>query len=173
MGQGIAGMIEDYGIDGKDISGRTILEVLGILANGAQMGAYGNAFANGFAGAAGVAGSEGKSESGSKTGSRFPENPNDLFPKNYAGLEKEVKPDGKINYVVQAGHKTYKIEYHPQHEGEGHYDGNHYHILKLGEYPKPGKTKPPYFRIPNLDPDTPAKGGTFAPGDLLPTKNNR
>ncbi len=112
-------------------------------------------------------------QSGSKTGSRFPENPNDLFPKNYAGLEKEVKPDGKINYVVQAGHKTYKIEYHPQHEGEGHYDGNHYHILKLGEYPKPGKTKPPYFRIPNLDPDTPAKGGTFAPGDLLPTKNNR
>ena len=55
-------MIEDYGIDGKDISGRTILEVLGILASGAQMGAYGNAFANGFAGAAGVSGSEGKSE---------------------------------------------------------------------------------------------------------------
>ena len=55
-------MIEDYGIDGKDISGRTILEVLGILASGAQMGAYGNAFANGFAGAARVSGSEGKSE---------------------------------------------------------------------------------------------------------------
>ena len=55
-------MIEDYGIDGKDISGRTILEVLGILASGAQMGADGNAFANGFAGAAGVSGSEGKSE---------------------------------------------------------------------------------------------------------------
>ena len=55
-------MIEDYGIDGKDILGRTILEVFGILANGAQMGAYGNAFANGFAGAAGVSGSEGKSE---------------------------------------------------------------------------------------------------------------
>ena len=65
--QGIAGMIEDYGIDGKDISGRTILEVLGILASGAQMGAYGNAFANGFAGAAGVSGSEGKSESGTST----------------------------------------------------------------------------------------------------------
>lgn len=111
-------------------------------------------------------------QSGSKTGSRFPENPDDLFPKNYAGLEKEVKPDGKINYIVQAGDKTYKIEYHPQHEGDGHYDGNHYHVLKLGEYPKPGKTKPPYFRIPNLDPDTPAQGGTFAPGDLLPTKNN-
>ena len=62
VGQGIAGMIEDYGIDGKDISGRTILEVLGILASGAQMGAYGNAFANGFAGAVGVSGSEGKSE---------------------------------------------------------------------------------------------------------------
>ena len=60
--QGIVGMIEDYGIDGKDISERTILEVLGILASGAQMGAYGNAFANGFAGAAGVSGSEGKSE---------------------------------------------------------------------------------------------------------------
>ena len=62
VGQGIAGMIEDYGIDGKDISERTILEVLGILASGAQMGAYGNAFANGFAGAARVAGSERKSE---------------------------------------------------------------------------------------------------------------
>ena len=60
-------MIEDYGIDGKDISGRTILEVLGILASGAQMGAYGNAFANGFAGAAGVSGSEGKGESGKNT----------------------------------------------------------------------------------------------------------
>lgn len=113
------------------------------------------------------------SKSGRTTGSRFPENPDALFPENYAGLEKEVKPDGKINYTVQAGDKTYKIEYHPQHEGDGHYDGNHYHVLKLGEHPKPGKTKPPYFRIPNLDPDTPAQGGTFAPGDLLPTKNNR
>lgn len=112
-------------------------------------------------------------QSGRTTGSRFPENPDALFPENYAGLEKEVKPDGKINYTVQAGDKTYKIEYHPQHEGDGHYDGNHYHVLKLGEHPKPGKTKPPYFRIPNLDPDTPAQGGTFAPGDLLPTKNNR
>ena len=37
------------------------------------------------------------------TKSRFPENPNNLFPKNFAGLEKEVKADGKINYTVQAG----------------------------------------------------------------------
>lgn len=93
------------------------------------------------------------------------------FPENYHGLIKEVKPDGKINYTVQAGDKTYKIEYHPQHEGEGHYDGNHYHVLKLGEYPRPGKTKPSYFRIPNLDPNTSVQGGIFAPGDLLPTKN--
>ena len=95
------------------------------------------------------------------------------FPENYPGLVKEVKSDGKINYTVQAGDKTYKIEYHPKHEGDGHYDGNHYHVLKLGEYPRPGKTKPSYFRIPNLDPDTPAQGGTFAPGDLLPTKNKK
>lgn len=107
------------------------------------------------------------------TGSRFPENPNELFPENYAGLEKEVKANGKINYIVQAGDKTYKIEYHPQHEGDGHYNGNHYHVLKLGEYSKPGKTKPPYFRIPNLDSDSPAQGGTFAPGDLLPTQNKK
>ncbi len=66
------------------------------------------------------------------------------FPDNYAGLEKEVKPDG-----------------------------NHYHVLKLGETPKPRKTKPPYFRIPNLDPNTSAQGGTFAPGDLLSTKNRK
>ena len=105
-------------------------------------------------------------------GNRFPENPDDLFPENYAGVEKEITSNGKINYTVQAADKIYKIEYHLQHEGEGHYNGNHYHVLKLGEYPKPGKTKPPYFRIPNLDPDSPAQGGTFAPGDLLPTKNN-
>ena len=114
---------------------------------------------------------QGENGSEGGRGSRFPENPDDLFPENYVGLEKEVKPDGKINYTVQAGDKTYKIEYHPQHEGDGHYNGDHYHVLKLGDYPKPGKTKPPYFRIPNLDPDTPAQGGTFAPGDLLPTKN--
>lgn len=59
--------------------------------------------------------------------------------------------------------------------GDGHYDGNHYHVLKLGEFSKPGKAKPPYFRIPNLDPNTSAKsgGGTFVPGDLLPTKNKK
>ena len=112
-------------------------------------------------------------ESGKSPGSRFPENPNDIFPDDYAGLTKVEKPDGKIDFIVEAGDKTYKIEYHPKHEGDGHYDGNHYHVLKLGEHPKPGKTKPPYFRIPNLDPDTPAQGGTFAPGDLLPTKNNK
>ncbi len=105
--------------------------------------------------------------------SRFPENPNDLFPENYAGLEKELKRDGKIIYKVQAGDKTYKVEYHPKHTGDNHYDGSHYHVLKLGEVPKKGKTKPPYFRIPNLDPNTPAQGGTFAPGDLLPTKNRK
>ena len=105
--------------------------------------------------------------------SRFPENPNDLFPENYAGLEKELKQDGKIIYKVQAGDKTYKVEYHPKHTGDNHYDGSHYHVLKLGEVPKKGKTKPPYFRIPNLDPNTPAQGGTFAPGDLLPTKNRK
>ncbi len=105
-------------------------------------------------------------------GIRFPENPNQLFPENYAGLTKIAKENGNIDFIVEAGGKTYKIEYHVKHSGEGHYDGNHYHVLKLGEMPKPGKTKPPFFRIPNLDPDTPAEGGTFAPGDLLPTSNN-
>ena len=105
--------------------------------------------------------------------SRFPENPNDLFPKNYPGLEKIMKSDGKIDYIVQAGEKTYKVEFHPKHVGDGHYDGAHYHVLKLGEFPKPGKSKPPYFRLPNLDPDTPAQGGTFAPGDSLPTNNKK
>ena len=50
------------------------------------------------------------------------------------------------------------------------YAGNHYHVLKLGEHQKPGKSKPSYFRIPNLDLDMSAQGGTFAPGDLLPIK---
>lgn len=121
----------------------------------------------------GIQGRKNRVAGGSRGGthSRFPENPNELFPESYAGLEKKVKPDGKIDYVVQAGDKTYKIEYHPKHTGDGHYDGNHYHFLKLGETSKQGKTKPPYFRLPNLDPDTPAQGGTFAPGDLLSTKN--
>lgn len=42
-----------------------------------------------------------------------------------------------------------------------------------GEIPKPDKTRPPYFRLPNLDPNTSAQGGTFAPEDLLPTKNKK
>ena len=102
-----------------------------------------------------------------KTGNRFPEKPYDLFPENYVGLEIKEKLDGKIDFIVQAGNKTYKVEYHPKHT-----DGNHYHVLKRGEYSKPRKTTPPFFRIPNLDPDTPAQGGTFAPGDLLPTKTS-
>ena len=120
-------------------------------------------------------GNSNRQEGGSETlsGTRFPEDPNQLFPENYAGLTKEVKPNGNITYTVEAGGKTYKIEYHVKHEGDGHYDGNHYHVLKLGETPKPGKTKPPFFRLPNLDPNTPAQGHTFAPGDLLPTKNNQ
>jgi len=108
-----------------------------------------------------------------KSGVRFPEDPNELFPEDYVGLEKIVKPDGKIDFIVKAGDKIYKIEFYPRHDGDGHYDGDHYHVLKLAEYPKPGKKKPPFFRIPNLDPDTPAQGGTFAPGDLLPTKNKK
>ena len=108
-----------------------------------------------------------------KSGVRFPEDPNELFPEDYVGLEKIVKPDGKIDFIVKAGDKIYKIEFHPRHDGDGHYDGDHYHVLKLAEYPKPGKKKTPFFRIPNLDPDTPAQGGTFAPGDLLPTKNKK
>ena len=106
-------------------------------------------------------------------GARFPEDPNKLFPENYAGLTKEIKSNGNIDYTVEAGGRTYKVEYHVKHLGEGHYEGDHYHVLKLGETPKPGKTKAPFFRLPNLDSNTPALGGTFAPGDLLPTRNSR
>ena len=54
------------------------------------------------------------SYSGNKSlvGSRFPEDPNQLFPENYAGLTKNVKSNGNIDYIVEAGGKTYKIEYH-------------------------------------------------------------
>ena len=100
VGQGIAGMIEDYGIDGKDISGRTILEVLGILANGAQMGAYGNAFANGFAGAAGVAGSEGKSESGKDTTRVGRWMSQDEYDKMVASRKVQMSLDGNTAYVA-------------------------------------------------------------------------
>ncbi|MCL1792149.1 MAG: hypothetical protein FWG40_12565, partial [Peptococcaceae bacterium] len=107
------------------------------------------------------------------SGTRFPEDPNSLFPENYAGLTKTTKPDGKIIYDVQTGGKNYRIEYHPDHGGSDHFSGNHYHVKKQADLPKPGKEVPPYFRLPNLDPNTPAQrgGGTFAPGDLLPTKN--
>ena len=110
---------------------------------------------------------------------RFPEDPNELFPENYAGMTKEVKPDGKITYTVEAGGQTYIVEYHPNHGGSDHYDGNHYHVKKESAYPPPGKTQPIEFRIPNLDPNTPCVSSrpghaprTFAPGDLLPTKIN-
>ena len=110
---------------------------------------------------------------------RFPEDPNELFPENYAGMTKEVKPDGKITYTVEAGGQTYIVEYHPNHGGSDHYDGNHYHVKKESAYPPPGKTQPIEFRIPDLDPNTPCVSSrpghaprTFAPGDLLPTKIN-
>lgn len=106
---------------------------------------------------------------------RFPEDPNKLFPENYPGMTKKVQPDGKIIYEVEAGGSTYKVEYHPNHGGSDHFDGNHYHVKKQSDFPPLGKTKPIDFRIPNLDPDSPTTpgGGTFAPGDLLPTKNNK
>nr|WP_320010906.1 hypothetical protein [uncultured Desulfobulbus sp.] len=104
---------------------------------------------------------------------RFPSDPNKLFPENYPGMTKTVKLDGKIVYEVEAGGKKYKVEYHPEHGGTEHYPGDHYHVKKQSDYPPPGKTKPIYFRIPNKDPHTPATpgGGTFSPGDLLPTEN--
>ncbi|MEQ8819221.1 MAG: polymorphic toxin-type HINT domain-containing protein [Sumerlaeia bacterium] len=104
----------------------------------------------------------------------FPENPTELFPENYPGMTKTVKPDGKIVYDVEAGGKNYKVEYHPDHGGTEHFDGDHYHVKKQAEQPKPGKTVPDYFRLKNHDPNTPAQpgGGTFAPGDNLPTTNN-
>ena len=106
---------------------------------------------------------------------RFPEDPNDLFPDDYAGLTKNTKPDGKIEYTVECGNTRYKVEYHPKHEGNPgeHFDGAHYHVKKESAFPPPGKTSNVWFRVKNYDPDTPAilGGGTFAPGDLLPTKN--
>jgi len=105
--------------------------------------------------------------------SSFPDDPNSLFPENYAGMTKTVGPDGKISYEVQAGEKTYSVECHPQHTGAGHFPGDHYHVYKQADFPMPPKTQPNWFRVPNLNPGTPATpgGGTFAPGDPLPTLN--
>lgn len=72
--------------------------------------------------------------------------------------------------VDASRNETYKIEYHSKHTGDGHHEGNHYHVLKLGEIPNQGKTKPPYFSLPNLDPDTSAQGGTCASGDCRQQK---
>ena len=103
----------------------------------------------------------------------FPNDPNNLFPKDYPGLTKTTKSDGKIIYEVEAGEYKYRVEYHPNHGGEDHYNGDHYHVKKQSDFPPPGKNKPVWFRIPNYDPNTPTTpgGGTFAPGDELPTKN--
>ncbi len=104
---------------------------------------------------------------------KFPDDPNKTFPEDYPGMNKTEKPDGKIVYEVEAGDKNYKVEFHPEHGGTEHYAGDHYHVKKQSDFPPPGKTKPVDFRIPNKDPNTPATpgGGTFAPGDLLPTEN--
>jgi|GEM_PF-6321306 len=82
----------------------------------------------------------------------------------------KIQPDEKILYTVEAGGQTYIVEYHPNHGGTDH-------VKKESAYPPPGKTKPVEFRIPNYDPGTPCVSdrpgkapGTFAPGDLLPTK---
>ncbi len=106
---------------------------------------------------------------------RFPEDPNDLFPENYPGLKKKVKLDGKIIFEVEAGEYVYIVEYHPNHGGDDHYNGNHYHVKKRSDFPPQGKLKPVEFRIPNLDSNSPttSEGTVFAPGDLLPTKNRK
>jgi RHS repeat-associated protein len=106
-------------------------------------------------------------------GATFPANPNELFPEDYPGMTKTVKPDGKIVYEVKVGDKTYSVEFHPEHTGADHFPGDHYHVYKLGDCPIPPKTTPNWFRVPNLNPTTPATpgGGTFAPGDPLPTYN--
>ncbi|MCX7920978.1 MAG: hypothetical protein N3B21_02985 [Clostridia bacterium] len=126
-------------------------------------------------GSIGLPGSVGGASKGGINQPRFPSDPNKMFPENYPGMTKKVQPDGKIIYEVEAGGKNYKVEYHPNHGGEDHFDGNHYHVKKQSDFPPPGKTKPIDFRIPNLDPNTPAipGGGTFAPGDLLPTLNKK
>ena len=97
------------------------------------------------------------------------------FPENYPGMKMKVQPDGKVIFEVEAGGYIYKVEYHPNHGSSDHYDENHYHVKKQSNVPPPGKTKTVDFRIPNLDPNSPttSEGGTFAPGDLLPTKNNK
>lgn len=52
-----------------------------------------------------------------------------------------------------AGDFEYIVEYHPNHGGDDHFDGNHYHVLKKAFKPK--KNKNVKFRLPNYDPDTP------------------
>ncbi|MCY1013060.1 DUF6531 domain-containing protein [Nannocystis pusilla] len=75
---------------------------------------------------------------------RFPQDPNGLFPNGYEGLQKTVKDDGKVVYEFSAEGKTYRIEFHPEHDGPDHYPGDHYHVKKLSDHPPPGKTKPKF-----------------------------
>lgn len=143
-------------------------EAVGGLVGGVVGGAAGGLFGVGVAGAA-------KMVSGKPAGPRFPQNPDDLFPEGYPGMTKKTAPDGKMTYEVEAGRTRYRVEYHPEHPGSPgeHFEGSHYHVKKEGSAPVPPKTKANWYRIPNNDPDTPATpgGGTFAPGDRLPTEN--
>ena len=102
---------------------------------------------------------------------RLPIDPNNipsLFPDKE--MNKENKENGKIIYTFEHDNKEFKIEFHIKHEGEEHYDGDHYHIKLKSSSPPQGRTKPVFFRLKNEDPETPAlKGrGTFVGGDLLP-----
>lgn len=108
---------------------------------------------------------------GCTTEKRLPEDPNDV-PDLFPGkpMTKTVQPDGKIIHQFEHEGKEFKIEFHPEHGGEDHFPGDHYHVKQLSSAPPPGKTKPVWFRLGNTDPASPTTkgGGTFAAGDLLP-----
>jgi len=91
----------------------------------------------------------------------------------HLNMSRTDKPDGKAIFDFDHNGRDYKIEFHPNHGGADHFDGDHFHIKKKGVRTNPdGNTSTKWFRVRNMDPDTPALpgGGTFAPGDSFPSE---
>ncbi|MBQ8166238.1 MAG: hypothetical protein IJZ96_04285 [Lachnospiraceae bacterium] len=205
FGKAVAGMIDKYLVYEAEITWEIAYDFLVLAATGVQLGFYtGSAFkipdelakydfdeimkqniraryettaVDGYISGVTVNYStlSNAGKGGKTSGSRFPENPNDLFPDDYAGLTKVEKPDGKIDFIVEAGQEKYIVEYHPNHGGEEHFSGNHYHVKR--EKVNPANNKKIKYRLDNRNPLTPCRSDvyeypkTFSPGDLLPTIN--
>ena len=205
FGKAVAGMIDKYLVYEAEITWEIAYDFLVLAATGVQLGFYtGSAFkipdelakydfdeimkqniraryettaVDGYISGVTVNYStlSNAGKGGKTSGSRFPENPNDLFPDDYAGLTKVEKPDGKIDFIVEAGQEKYIVEYHTNHGGEEHFSGNHYHVKR--EKVNPANNKKIKYRLDNRNPLTPCRSDvyeypkTFSPGDLLPTIN--